>query len=39
MKILITGSAVFIGFNLAHSLLKKKHLVYSIDSFKTLCQI
>ena len=24
MKILITGSAGFIGFNLAHALLKKK---------------
>ena len=33
MNILITGSAGFIGFNLAHALLKKKHLVYGIDSF------
>ena len=33
MKILITGSAGFIGFNLAHALLKKKHVVYGIDSF------
>ena len=33
MKILVTGSAGFIGFNLAHALLKKKHLVYGIDSY------
>jgi len=33
MKVLITGSAGFIGFNLAHALLKKKHIVYGIDSF------
>ncbi len=33
MKILITGSAGFIGFNLAEALLKKKHLVYGIDNF------
>jgi UDP-glucuronate 4-epimerase len=33
MKILITGSAGFIGFNLAHALLKKKHIVSGIDSY------
>ena len=33
MKILITGSAGFIGFNLAEALLKKKYLVYGIDNF------
>ena len=33
MKILITGVAGFIGFNLAYHLLKKKHKVYGIDNF------
>jgi len=33
MKILITGSAGFIGFSLAHALLKKKHEVYGIDNY------
>ena len=32
MKILITGVAGFIGFNLANFLLKKKHYVYGIDN-------
>lgn len=33
MKILITGAAGFIGFNLASHLLKKKYNVYGIDNF------
>lgn len=33
MNILITGAAGFIGYNLANSLLKKKHKVYGIDNF------
>ena len=32
MKILITGVCGFIGFNLAHFLLKKKYKVYGIDN-------
>ena len=34
MKIFITGVAGFIGFNLAHSILKnKKNTVYGVDNF------
>tara|TARA_Y100000294_G_scaffold172347_1_gene186926 strand:- start:45 stop:263 length:219 start_codon:yes stop_codon:yes gene_type:complete len=33
MKILVTGVAGFIGFNLANFLLKKNHYVYGIDNF------
>ena len=33
MKILITGSAGFIGYSLAKSLLIKKFNVYGIDNF------
>ena len=33
MKILITGCAGFIGFNLAHALLEKKNLVIGIDNY------
>ena len=33
MKILITGAAGFIGFNLAEHLLKKNYDVYGIDNF------
>ena len=33
MKILITGSAGFIGFHLAKELLKYKHNVIGIDNF------
>ena len=33
MKILITGAAGFIGYNLANLLLKKKHKVFGIDNF------
>ena len=32
MKILITGSCGFIGFNLALFLLKKGHKIYGIDN-------
>ena len=32
MKNLITGVCGFIGFNLAHFLLKKKYKVYGIDN-------
>ena len=35
MKILITGVAGFIGFNLALFLIKKKYRVYGIDNFDT----
>jgi len=35
MNILVTGSAGFIGYNLANYLLKKKHRVYGIDNFDT----
>ena len=33
MKILVTGVAGFIGFNLANFLLKKNNYVYGIDNF------
>ena len=33
MKILITGAAGFIGYNLSKLLLKKKHQVFGIDNF------
>ena len=33
MKILITGAAGFIGYNLANLLLKKNHKVFGIDNF------
>ena len=33
MKILITGSAGFIGFSFAEMLLKKKFIVTGIDNF------
>ena len=33
MKILITGVAGFIGFNLSSHLLKKNFKVYGIDNF------
>ena len=33
MRIIITGSAGFIGFHLAKELLRKKHEVYGIDNF------
>ncbi len=33
MKILITGCAGFIGFNLAKALLEKKNLVLGIDNY------
>ena len=33
MKIIITGSAGFIGFHLAKEFLKKKYDVYGIDNF------
>ena len=33
MKILITGVAGFIGFNLSKNLLKKNFKVYGIDNF------
>ena len=33
MKILITGSAGFIGFHLSRELLKQKHHVVGIDNF------
>ena len=32
-KILITGAAGFIGFNLCKLLLSKKYIVYGIDNF------
>ena len=32
MKILITGSAGFIGFHTAKRLLKMKHYVYGLDN-------
>ena len=35
MKILITGSAGFIGFHLCHFLLKKKHEVYGLDNLNS----
>ena len=34
MKILITGVAGFIGFNVAEYLLKKNYIVYGIDNFE-----
>ena len=33
MKILITGAAGFIGFNLANQLLKRNYKIYGIDNF------
>ena len=33
MKILITGAAGFIGYNLSKLLLKKKHQIFGIDNF------
>lgn len=35
MKILVTGGAGFIGFNLIHYLLKKGHEVVSLDNYET----
>ena len=34
MKILVTGSAGFIGFHLSHHLLKNGHHIYGIDNFQ-----
>ena len=33
MKILVTGSAGFIGYSIATQLLKKKYKVYGVDNF------
>jgi len=33
MKILVTGSAGFIGYNICRKLLEKKNIVYGIDNF------
>ena len=33
MRVLVTGSAGFIGYNLCNKLLEKKHIVYGIDNF------
>ena len=32
MRVLVTGSAGFIGFHLCKYLLEKKHLVYGLDN-------
>ena len=34
MKILVTGSAGFIGFHLSQYLLKNGHYIYGIDNFQ-----
>ena len=40
MKILITGVAGFIGFNVASKLLKNiKYEIYGIDNFDDYCRI
>ena len=39
MKILITGVAGFIGFNLAEYLIKKKYTIYGLDNFDSYYSI
>ena len=36
MKIIITGVAGFIGFNLAKKLLQKKNTIYGIDNLDNI---